>query len=102
MPKSVLSAEQKGRVVAHHARGYTQREIAKIFFVSRRTINRVLQAAGPISPRPVVTEEDLKILSLVQARGHTLTTLKKELSNRTRKGYARERQTPLQDTYRGV
>ena len=58
------------KIVASYKRGgLTQEDLAELFNVSRRTINRVLQEEGLISPRYEVSQAEYAMVELLRSRG---------------------------------
>lgn len=81
MAKSKLNDHQKARVLELHDSGKcTQRQIAEFFNVSPRTIHRVLEEAGRIKTRRLLTDQEKDILALVQASGLSVDEAKECLT----------------------
>lgn len=80
MAKSKLNPEQKTEVIELYELGITQVDIAHHFWVSPRTINRVLHEAGYINKRSNLTDDEHLALRLIDNAGVTLEQLKERLS----------------------
>lgn len=79
MQVKCLSTREKKDIVNYHNARYFQKDIAKMYAVSARTINRVLNEAGVATAVPRLKGEAHRTMQILKKAGITVDQLEQML-----------------------
>jgi DNA-binding transcriptional regulator LsrR (DeoR family) len=71
-----LTDKDKQTICTYYINGSSQGSIASVFYVSRRTIGRVLREAGFTSAQNIVSDRDMRMVELLWKYEIDLRTLR--------------------------
>lgn len=83
MTVKILTQAQKTLISQHYlSKQWNQKQLARMYLVSERTINRVLNEAGLATAVPRPKGEAYQVMQILKKNGVTVETLEERLNSR--------------------